>query len=354
MIYVWPGGQIGSISQCLIYLHILIPVREHLQKGWIYDISDPVTDKWISQLRPQSLLSSLSLSPGLAQGGHSWHPWEGSWPRPHLSAPRPDPHLPTLCMPCCTFHTPLISQNSDSLHMKNLRLQQEQTNLAPKVSKWQHSWIFKKREYFTQKLHCENFRGPQIYLVRPIWRCFGPKMNTVGQIWGPLQKYQKCWFPIKMQNLKMFLRLLGSVRIQYLPSFGGVWTCSHHQSVLECMRKCFPVDKSIIPCWWRENALECLLLPSGWSDCTKIVSQLPTIFPTLSPPLPTSLSHFEDPPRKLFSKRDFDSNTKCVTSEPMQVPCCDAYARKDGVQNSQLVVLLVELLVERCCAIISW
>ena len=133
-------------------------ILSHLQKGWIYDISDPVIDKWISQLRPQSLLSSLSLSPGLAQGGHSWHPWEGSWPRPHLSAPHPDPHLPTLCMPCCTFHTPLISQNSDSLHMKNLRLQQEQTNLAPK---WVNDSIvgYLKRENISQKNYIVKTSG---------------------------------------------------------------------------------------------------------------------------------------------------------------------------------------------------
>ena len=52
---------------------------------------------------------------------------------------------------------------------------------------------------------------------------------------------------------------------QYLPSFGGVRTFSHHQSFYrEWIRKSFPVDtegltvlKSILPCWWWENALCC-------------------------------------------------------------------------------------------------
>ena len=48
---------------------------------------------------------------------------------------------------------------------------------------------------------------------------------------------------------------------QYLPSFGGGRTFSHHQFFYrEWIRKSFPVDregltvlKSILPCWWWEN-----------------------------------------------------------------------------------------------------
>ena len=98
-------------------MHCWFLETSHDMEGWIHDISDTGTQQqWLTTGFPNSLLSSLSLSPGLAQGGPSWHPWEGAWPRPHLSAPRPDPHLHALCRPWCTFHTPLISQNSDSLY----------------------------------------------------------------------------------------------------------------------------------------------------------------------------------------------------------------------------------------------
>ena len=48
---------------------------------------------------------------------------------------------------------------------------------------------------------------------------------------------------------------------QFLPSFGGVRTFSHHQSFYrEWIRKSFPVNregltvlKSILPCWWWEK-----------------------------------------------------------------------------------------------------
>ena len=105
-------------------MHCWFLETSHDMEGWIHDISDTGTQQqWLTTGFPNSLLSSLSLSPGLAQGGPSWHPWEGAWPRPHLSAPRPDPHLHALCRPWCTFHTPLISQNSDSLYSEKKKIE---------------------------------------------------------------------------------------------------------------------------------------------------------------------------------------------------------------------------------------
>ena len=56
----------------------------------------------------------------------------------------------------------------------------------------------------------------QNLLVGPIWRCFGWKITTAGQIWGSLPAISNIWVPCKTQTLKMPQKYFNNNNIENL------------------------------------------------------------------------------------------------------------------------------------------